>query len=206
MADLTLGSGFAQTLAFAGAPAKAGGAPSPTLWYLTRMMAVTAYATLTLSVVFGMLRSIARTAGERLTWVVDELHAFLATLTGVLVAGHLVTLLFDPFLPFSVTNLLLPIGEPYRPLSAGLGVAALYAMAALLFSSWLRRRLSYRFWRGLHYVSFVAFALVTAHGLLSGSDVREVWMTGLYAGAAGCIGFLVLMRLLGSVGRAKKPA
>lgn len=204
MADLTSSSGVAHALMLATVSAKASSIASPTMWYLTRMMAVAAYVTLTLSVVFGMLRSIARTAGERLTWIVDELHQFLATLTGVLIAGHLITLTLDPFLPFSVLNLLEPVNEPYRPLAVGLGVAAMYAMVALLLSSWLRRHLSYRFWRGLHYVSFAAFALVTVHGLLAGSDAREVWMSGLYAGAAGSIGFLVLMRLFGSSPSAKK--
>lgn len=205
MADLTLSSGIEHAIVLAAA-AKASDTASSTMWYLTRMMAVAAYVTLTVSVVFGTLRSIARKAGERLTWIVDELHQFLATLSGVLIAGHLVTLLLDPFLPFSVKNLLFPLDEPYRPLAVGLGVAAMYAMAALLFSSWLRRRLSYAFWRRLHYVSFVAFALVTAHGLLAGSDAREVWMSGLYAGAAGGIGFLFLMRIFWGAPAAKKPA
>jgi predicted ferric reductase len=166
------------------------------LWYLTRAMAVAAYVALLASVILGMLRSIARTSGERLTWVVDELHQVVATLTGLLVAGHLLALKFDPFLPFSVANLLLPIDEPYRPLAVILGVFALYAMAVTLVSSWLRRRLPYGFWRTLHYVSFVAFALVTAHGWLAGSDAGEPWMRGLYVGGSMAVGFLVLMRVL----------
>lgn len=206
MVDLTSSGEIAHALVLAAASMKASDTASPTMWYLTRMMAVAAYVSLTLSVVFGMLRGIARKAGEHLTWVVDELHQFLATMTGVLVVGHLTTLVLDPFLPFSVLNVLEPLNEPYRPFAVGLGVAALYAMAALLLSSWLRRHLSYRFWRGLHYVSFAAFILVTAHGLLAGSDAREVWMSALYAGAAGGIGFLVLMRLLGKSAGARKSA
>jgi predicted ferric reductase len=173
----------------------ASGGPSPVLWYVTRAMAVASYVALLLSVMLGMLRSISRTSGERLSWVVDELHQVMATLTGLLVVGHLLALKFDPFLPFTVTNLLLPIDEPYRPLAVVLGVFALYAMAVTLVSSWLRRRMPYRFWRGLHYVSFAAFALVTAHGWLAGSDAGEPWMRGLYVGGSMAVGFLVLMRL-----------
>lgn len=206
MVDIGLRNVMEHALTLAAVAKTSSATASPTMWYLTRMMAVAAYVTLTLSVVFGTLRSVARTAGERLTWIVDELHSFLATLTGALVAGHLITLLLDPFLPFSATNLVLPLNEPYRPFAVGLGVAALYAIATLLLSSWLRRRLSYRFWRGLHYVSFAAFALVTAHGLLAGSDAREIWMSGLYAGAASSIAFLVLMRVFGGFSRARKPA
>jgi sulfoxide reductase heme-binding subunit YedZ len=180
--------------------------PSPLLWYLTRALAVSSYVALTLSVILGMLRSIARTARESLSWLVDELHQVVATLSGLLVAGHLITLKLDPFLPFSVTNLLLPLDEPYRPLAVVLGVFALYAMALALVSSWLRRSMPYRFWRALHYVSFVAFALVTAHGWLAGSDAGEPWMYGFYVGASVTVGFLVLMRLTTRAPSASKQA
>lgn len=173
-------------------------APSPTLWYLTRATAVASYVTLSLSVALGVLQSIARASRERLSWIIDESHTVLATLTGVLIAGHLVALYFDPFLPFSLLNLLAPINEPYKPLGVTFGVFALYSMVALLLSSWLRRRMSYTFWRGVHYFSFIAFALVTAHGWIAGSDSHQPWMLGLYVGASGAVAFLVVMRFFSS--------
>lgn len=168
---------------------------SPTLWYVTRATAMAAYVTLSLSVMLGMLRTVARQARERVSWMVDELHQVIATLAMVLVAAHLITLLLDPFLPFSVTNLLLPLSEPYRPLAVQLGVGALYTMALVLVSSWLRRRIRYKLWRGIHYVSLIAFALATAHGLLAGSDAGEPWMRAVYAGAAAAVAFLTLVRV-----------
>jgi predicted ferric reductase len=173
----------------------AAAAPSPTLWYVTRTMAVSSYIALTFSVVLGMVRSIARTSKEGISWVADELHQFVATLAGLLVVGHLVSLLLDPFLPFSWTNLLLPLDEPYRPTAVILGVFALYAMAVTLVSSWLRRRMPYAFWRSLHYLSFVAFVLVTLHGIQAGSDAQEPWMRAIYAFSAGAVGYLMLMRV-----------
>lgn len=172
-------------------------APSPTLWYLTRALAVGAYVSLTISMLFGALRSIARQSREHVSWMVDELHQFLATLSGVLVLGHLVALLLDPFLPFTVQNLLVPLNEPYRPFPVILGVFALYAMIALLFTSWFRAYMPYGFWRVLHYLSFVAFVLVTAHGLLAGSDAGEPWMRAIYFGSAGAFAFVTLIRLFG---------
>lgn len=174
----------------------AAAAPSPTLWYVTRALGVSAYVALTLSVGLGMLRTIARNARERLSWVVDELHQFIALLAGLLVLGHLVALALDPFLPFSVTNLLLPVAEPYRPLAVSLGVFSMYGMVILLFSSWLRRRMSYRAWRLLHFVSFATFILVTAHGWLAGSDTSEPWMRAVYGFSAASVAFLTLARML----------
>ncbi len=175
----------------------------PLLWYLTRTFAVASYVALTLTVILGMLRAIARTSGERLSWVVDELHAFVASLSAGLIAGHLVSLKLDPFIPFTFTNLLLPGDQPYRPLASNLGVFSFYAMVVVLVTSWIRALLPYRLWRFLHVFSFVAFGLVTAHGLLAGSDASEPWQRAIYGMAVGAVGFLTLLRLFGGK---KKPA
>lgn len=183
--------------------AAASASVSPLLWYLTRATAVAAYVVLSLSAMLGMLRGVARNAGERLSWVTDELHQTLATLFFGLVLLHLITLIFDPFLPFSIANILLPVNEPYKPFGVDLGVLALYTLVVVIFSSWVRRMIPYRFWRGLHFASFATFVLVTLHGILAGSDASQPWMRGIYAGAGCAVGFLVVMRWFTS---RKRPA
>jgi predicted ferric reductase len=166
------------------------------MWYLTRTTAVAAYVALTVLVALGLLRSTARIAGERMTWVVDEVHQFLGTIFGILVGAHLLTLLLDPFIHFSLANFIVPLNEPYSPLAVDVGVVALWTVVLVLGSSWLRRHLPYRFWRLLHYLGFITFALVTLHGLFAGSDSSMLWMRAVYAGSAAAVGFLVLMRML----------
>jgi predicted ferric reductase len=166
-----------------------------TMWYLTRATAVAAYAVLAVLVALGLLRSTARRAGERMTWVVDEVHQFLGMLFGILVGAHLLTLFLDPYISFNPANFIVPLNEPYSPLAVDVGVVALWTVVLVLSSSWLRRHLPYRFWRLLHYLGFVTFALVTIHGLFAGSDSSMLWMRAVYAGSAAAIGFLVLVRL-----------
>jgi predicted ferric reductase len=185
---------FAPLASVALAHATAIASSSPFLWYVTRTMGVAAYVALSLSVILGMLRTVARKASERVSWVVDELHQFIATLSGVAVLGHLLALKFDDFLPFSFFQLILPFGETYKAFATALGVFALYGMVALLFSSWLRRRMRYSWWRVIHYLSFVTFGVVTAHGWLVGSDSGEPWMRAIYASATSAILFLILVR------------
>ena len=85
------------------------------------------------------------------------------------------------------------------------GALALYTLVIILVSSWMRRRLSYRLWRMLHYLSIATFVLVTLHGLLAGSDAGETWMRAVDA-APLAVGFLLLMRLLTSLSKARKTA
>lgn len=171
-----------------------------TFWYVTRAAAVSAYVLLLLAVDLGMLRSIARELSVRVSWILDELHQFISLLAAAFVALHLLALLLDPFISFSLLNLLLPLGQPYRPVPVDLGVLALYALGVVLVSSWLRRRMSQRTWRGLHYASFAVFFLVTLHGLLAGSDAGQPWMHALYIGAAASVLFLVVARIFAPPG------
>jgi sulfoxide reductase heme-binding subunit YedZ len=171
----------------------------PTLWYITRAAGISAYALLALTAVLGLARSVLRAAHTNALgaiWLLDEVHPFVAVLAAAFIALHLVTLVFDPVVPFSVANLLLPIDEPYQPFATSLGVFGLYAIVIVLLSSWLRRALPYSFWRGLHFISFAAFALVTAHGILVGTDSGEPWMRIIYVVSAALVILLVLARLL----------
>jgi len=181
-------------------------ATSPTLWYLTRTTAVAAYVALTFSVMLGLLRTIARSSAEHLSWAVDELHSFVATLAGLLVFGHLLTIKLDTFVIFSLRDLLVPGQGPYRPVAVNIGIFALYVMAFALLSSWIRRFIPYRFWRALHYLSFLAFALVTIHGWLAGSDTNGPGLRALYVGGAAAVTFLTVMRVFARPRVAKQPA
>jgi predicted ferric reductase len=187
-----------HTLTALGAVALAGADPT-TLWYVTRAAAISAYILLTLIVVLGLLRSTIRSARVRsagLIWLLDEAHQYIAALAAIFVVLHLVSLLFDPVVPFTVVNLLAPIDEPYRQTAVNIGVFSLYTLIAVLLSSWMRRRLPYGFWRGLHVAGFLAFALVTIHGILAGADTTQPWMGAIYGGAAGVVTLLIGVRLL----------
>ena len=171
----------------------------PTLWYFTRAAAVAAYIFLTLTVTLGLVRSMLRSGRARspwLFWLSDETHQFLAVLMAGFVAIHLLALLFDPLIPFSLANLLVPLDEPYRPVAAGLGVLSLYGLGLVLLTSWGRKRLSHGAWRTLHFLSFPTFVLVTLHGILAGTDTSQPWMLLLYLGAGALFGFLVVLRFL----------
>jgi len=171
---------------------------NPLLWYVTRAAATSAYITLSVTVIIGLFRSLARVSrlrNTRILWLLDELHPYLAVLTLALVVFHLLSLVFDPLIPFSLLNLLLPFDQPYRPLAVDLGVLALYGLAVVWLSSWVKRRIAYASWRALHYTSFAAFVLVTLHGIFAGSDSGEPWMRMVYLGIAGVVTLLILARI-----------
>ena len=187
---------LAPRFARAASAALASADADPTLWYVTRAAAVSAYILLALSTHLGIVRSLGAQIGERASWVLDELHQFIALLAAAFVVLHLVSLLLDPFMAFTPANILLPLNQPYRQFATDVGVLGFYALSVVLVSSWLRRRISRRLWRGLHYLGFATFFLVTLHGALAGADSGQAWMRALYFGFGSSALFLVLMRLI----------
>ena len=72
---------------------------------------------------------------------------------------------------------LVPGLAPWRPLAVSAGVVAAWLMLALASSFHVRRRITQRRWRLIHYAGFAAFALALGHGLTAGTDLRG--LTGL---------------------------
>jgi DMSO/TMAO reductase YedYZ heme-binding membrane subunit len=174
---------------------RSAGADDPTLWYVTRGAAATAYLLLTAVMAFGIILSFRGLEGLMRGWRVYDLHQVLTLLLLGFVGLHLATLYLDPFEPFSLLKLVWPFAETYRPLGTALGVLTLYLLVLVALSSWGRRLLSTRLWYLLHLASYVAFVLVTIHGLLTGADSRTPWMLGVYTGSSALVVILTLGRI-----------
>ena len=152
------------------------------IWYFARSSGIVAYALLSASVVLGILM-----AGKtRFTWprfAVEDVHRFLAILTGVFIVLHGSTLLLDSVVPTSLAQELVPFTSGYRPFAVGLGVTAAELMAAVGISNAFRKQLPHRVWRRVHYATLGVWVLATGHGLLAGTDRFDPWFAAL-AGAA----------------------
>ena len=173
-------------------------------WYLARSAGIVAYLLLSTSVVVGVLMS----ARARFTWprfAVEEVHRFLAIVTGVFLAIHGIALLADKVVPISVLQLVVPFRTSYRPFAVGLGITSALLLLAVSISNLLRKRLPFRLWRRIHYLTLGVWVTATGHGLLAGTDRHDVWLLALVGVAVCSVGLAFLGRFartvsLGSVG------
>jgi methionine sulfoxide reductase heme-binding subunit len=172
---------------------------SPAIWYAARASGVAAYVVLSLVVCVGL--SLGGKAQSR-TWPrfsVEDVHRFGGLLVGSLLAIHVGTIAVDSFLPFSLTQLLVPFAASYRPLWTGLGIAAAELLVALAVTNHYRRRLPYGFWRAAHYLNFAVWTLASLHGLLAGTDRGATWLALIYTAAVTSVAVLLLWRFGGMV-------
>ena len=167
-------------------------------WYVARSAGIVAYLLLSTSVVLGILMS----ARAKFTWprfAVQEVHRFLAILTGVFLALHGLALLADRVVPISIMQLVIPFQTSYRPFGVGLGITSALLLLAVSLSNLVRTRLPFRVWRRIHYVTLAVWLTATAHGLLSGTDRQDFWFIALVGVAVCTVGLAFLGRFASTV-------
>ena len=165
-------------------------------WYVARAGGILAFALLSTSVVVGLLLS-SRAKLERWPrFALEDVHRFIGLLAGTFIAIHVIALLFDSYLPFSLRSILVPGAAPYRPLAVALGVVAAELLAALAITNHFRKQLPQRFWRRAHYLNFAVWLLALFHGIASGTDARSSWALGMYVVSAGVVAGLTVRRIL----------
>lgn len=129
-------------------------------------------------------------------------HRAMGIAFGASMLVHMLALLFDKYLPFSVFDVFLPFVSDYRPVSVGsvplgslwvaLGVLAFYGIVVVIVTSliWIDKKP--HTWKMLHYVSYLTLAAVFAHALMLGTDLqngtlRALWIFGGFLLAAAFV-------------------
>ena len=147
-------------------------------WYVTRAAGLTGYFLLWLSMAWGLAiaNKILHPAIEgTLTY---DFHEFLSLLGIGFVLLHVIVLLFDRFLPFSVPQTLIPFIDTYRPFWVGLGIIGFYLFLLVAVTFYMRKTIGSQAFRSIHALSLVGYLGATLHGLFAGTD-SALWMTKL---------------------------
>lgn len=167
---------------------------SPAIWYAARASGVAAYVVLSIVVSLGLTLGGKAQSRRWPRFSVEDIHRFGGLLVGSLIGIHVLTIAADSFLPFSLTQLLVPFTSTYRPLWTGLGIAAAEILLALAITNHYRKRLPYRFWRKAHYLNFAVWGLASVHGLMSGTDRGAAWLAILYGVSVASVLMLLVWR------------
>ena len=145
-------------------------------WLASRASGLVALALITVSVGLGLTMAgrIMRKPGRARTLVAMHEQTALAGLLAIAIHG--ITLLGDAFLRPGLAGITIPGAIGYRPLWAGLGIAAGYLAAALGLSFYARKSIGPRLWRRAHRLTIAVYALAVAHTLGAGTDATTPWL------------------------------
>jgi len=135
-------------------------------------------------------------------WVI---HRALALALCASVAIHVIFLLFDHFVPFSLVQVLVPFTATYKRMTihglhvgslwVALGILSMYGIVIVVLSSLSIIERNKGIWKKLHYVSYAVMLFIFFHALYLGSDLAY----GLFRYAWLALGIfllgMVMMRL-----------
>lgn len=150
-------------------------------WYVSRVSALTAWALMSFSVVWGVLLSSRVFRGlDNPAWLKD-LHKYLSTLTVLLAGVHASSLMLDPYVRFDAADLFIPGVATYEGatdlinFALAVGVVAMWMLSFVYLTSLLMEKIPRGLWKAIHYLSYAVFFAVGIHAAFAGSDVGTSW-------------------------------
>ena len=165
-------------------------------WYADRAAGMIALVLLTASVCLGIALA-GRARSQRWpAFAIEEVHRYLGLLTGTFIGIHALAILFDSYVPYSWTQLLVPGAAPSRTMAVAAGVVSAELLAALAVTNRFRKRLTFRFWRRAHYLNFAVWVLALGHGIAAGTDSDQPWAAYVYAACGATVAGLLAWRIL----------
>lgn len=165
-------------------------------WAIIRGSGLAAFALLSASVIWGLMVSTKLVASlvkpKPLTWFHESLGvgSLLATMI------HVFVISIHDFLDFSWMEILLPGMSGWRPMPVAFGTLAMYGLAVVVVSFYLRKWIGQRSWRLIHFGSLGVFLASLLHGIQAGTDTSNPVVLGFYAGVTIAVFGLVAHRLV----------
>jgi methionine sulfoxide reductase heme-binding subunit len=154
---------------------------SKMLWYLMRASGLVALLLLTLALVAGIV-NVKRFATPRWPRAVTALlHRNVALLAVVFLSLHVATAALDSYVAVGWLATVIPFSSEWDRLWVGFGTAAVDLMGAVVLTSLLRARLTYRVWKAVHWLAYATWPLAIVHGWAAGTDSGATWAQAVYA-------------------------
>jgi predicted ferric reductase len=168
---------------------------STPLWYATRATGLVALVLLTASMALGLLSSVRYQRPGWPRFVTLGLHRNTSLLALGFTVAHVLTTALDSFVSIPIQDAVIPFISSYRPVWVGLGAIAFDLMLALITTSLLRTKMSFRSWQLVHWGAYLCWPVAVLHGLGTGSDTGVRWVLVLTLACVAAVTVLALWRL-----------
>ena len=151
-------------------------------WYVTRAAGLMGYLLFWLSTVWGFAISskIFDSFLERM--FTFDFHEHLSLLSLGFLVLHVAVLLIEKVEPLSLTEVLVPFVSTYRPFWTGIGIITFYLTVLVTITFYIRKWISMKTFRVIHYLSVAAYFGALLHSVYAGTDTSLTWVQWMYGG------------------------
>jgi predicted ferric reductase len=173
-----------------------------TLLDVSAYIGLTAVGAVTLNMLLGTLMAfryspVRQWPHRRLNYF--RLHNISGYLALSLAVVHPIVLLFEQSTKFRIIDLLYPVHSPSQPFDNTIGALALYIVAIVVVTSYLRIRLGRRIWKSFHFTVYVAAAALFWHSLFTDPALKNSpvdWLDGGKLFVEACLLTIVVTGVL----------
>jgi DMSO/TMAO reductase YedYZ heme-binding membrane subunit len=141
----------------------------PTAIDVSSVVGLAALGMFTAQILLGLLLSIGYNPIRRWPrqgWLkLFTVHHWLGYIGLAVACTHPLILLASADARFRLVDILVPIWSPTQPIPNTLGAIALYLIAFVVLTSYLRRLFGRHRWKQLHYTAYAAAAVFFVHGV-----------------------------------------
>ena len=162
-------------------------------WDWIRLLGFLSYYFFTISFIFGIIR--------KSSWLMKhknlmfQLHTIAGWLGLFTLIGHMLILLVDQYMTFTIFEILIPFVTDYHTFGTSLGIVAFYLFTITLYTSdVLIMKMKFPVWKKIHFIVFPAWIFSLAHGLLVGTDSANPFVLSLYISSLLVVIVLVGLR------------
>lgn len=152
-------------------------------WYLTRAAGLLSALLLVVMVLFGIGLVTGFTYRYFEPIKAWQIHRSIGIAFGISLATHILSLIVDRVVPFSITDVLVPFHSTFRSLAIGgmsfgslflaLGILSFYFLVLILYTSLISRERNLHLWNLIHYLSYLVVPFVFFHSLYLGTDLAN---------------------------------
>lgn len=151
-------------------------------WYVTRAAGLMGYLLFWLSTIWGFAvgSKIFDSFLERV--FTFDFHEHLSLLSIGFLILHVLVLLIEKVEPLSLAEILVPFISAYRPFWTGIGIISFYLTILVTVTFYIRKWISMKTFRTIHYLSVAAYFGSLLHSVYAGTDTALTWVQWMYGG------------------------
>ena len=178
----------------------------PTMGTVSAATGVLSMVLLTAVLVLGIMldRRVALPGQARFAGL--SLHRYLSLLALAFLAVHILTAILAPYARIPLAAIVVP---GLTRTWIGLGTVATDLTVALIVTSLLRRHLSFRTWRAVHWLAYACWPAAFAHSVLTGGGLRSgrlLWLAlACVLAAVAAVAWRVISRLRSGAAAPARP-
>jgi DMSO/TMAO reductase YedYZ heme-binding membrane subunit len=168
---------------------------TPWAWYASRASALVAFALLYVAIFLGLTLRIPALRKIIAPIYSMRFHRWISLQATVLALFHGSVLMLDNFFNIRFKDIFIPFASTFQPGLMALGIFGFYLMVILVATSYGRRYISQKVWRGVHLLNAVLYVIVLLHAAQLGTDMKNPLVFGIFLWANAFLVVIILWNI-----------